>query len=431
MPDDVRNTPVVRAVAKSLPWVVSIDTENLVKVNDGYETLYHEFFGRIRRPRQKIVRNTEPLGSGVIVSESGLVLTNLHVVRRANKLEISLLDGTRFGAVVIGYDEPNDLALLKVVGDIPEGKLQAAVFGKPDDLFLGETVITIGNPFGLEHSVSQGVLSAINRNYSDDDSSFGDILQTDAAINPGNSGGPLINLNGEVIGINQAIRRDASGIGFAIPVKRVEEFLSYWLLPSRFDNCHFGLTSTFEIQRGGHGGIVFKGLMADGPAIRAGLKDGDEIVQVNGVKVNRLLDFGHAVWRMKAGDEMSVVLATGKELSIRLEEMSDEMIVFERLGVRVQSLTAELCEAMNLTKNSRGLVINEVQRETPYANQQSEWRKTLKRGDIIVQFDDKRVKTPKELADCLRDHAVGDVVFIRAYVYDYDEYVPVKVTLKL
>ena len=119
LPDDVRNTPVVQAVAKSLPWVVSIDTENLVKVNDGYETLYHEFFGRIRRPRQKIVRNTEPLGSGVIVSESGLVLTNLHVVRRANKLEISLLDGTRFGVVVIGYDEPNDLALLKVVGDIP------------------------------------------------------------------------------------------------------------------------------------------------------------------------------------------------------------------------------------------------------------------------------------------------------------------------
>ena len=234
-----------------------------------------------------------------------------------------------------------------------------------------------------------------------------------------------------MIGINQAIRRDASGIGFAIPVKRIEDFLAYWLLPSRFSNCHFGLTGAFEIQRGPHGGIVFKGFAVGGPTASAGLKDGDEIVQVNGVKVSRLLDFGRTVWSLKAGDEMTVILVSGKTVSVRLAEMPDDMLVFERLGVRVQSLTAELCEAMNLTKDSRGLVINEMQGETPYANQQSEWRKTLKRGDIIVQIDDKRVKTEKELAECLRGHAVGDVVVIRAYVYNYDEYIPVKVTLKL
>ena len=405
---DVRNTPVVRAVSNSLPWVVSIDTESLVKVNDGYDELYHEFFGRILRPRQKIVRNTEPLGSGIIVNEAGLVLTNLHVVRRATKLEISLLDGTRLGVSVVGFDEPNDLALLRVTGELPKGKLNAATFGKPDDLLLGETVITIGNPFGLEHSVSQGVLSAINRNYSDDGSSFGDILQTDAAINPGNSGGPLINLKGELIGINQAMRRGASGIGFAIPVKRVEDFLAYWLLPSRFSNSQFGLSDSFEISRGEHNGIVFRGILPDGPAGRAGLRDGDEIVQVNGVKVMRLLDFGRTVWNMKAGEKMSVVLASGKEVTILLEEMTDEILMLKRLGIRVQGLTKELCEAMNLEKDSKGLVITEIHEETAYANQQSEWRKNLKRGDIIVQIDDKRLSSEKDLADCLRTRSIGD-----------------------
>ncbi|NLZ64473.1 MAG: trypsin-like serine protease, partial [Lentisphaerae bacterium] len=169
------------------------------------------------------------------------MLTNFHVVQRAGNVEVRLYNGKSYPAVLVGYDQPNDLCLLRLQGDFQgENALAAASFAQSGDLLLGETVISIGNPFGLEHSVSLGVLSAFNRNFSEGEISFSDIIQTDAAINPGNSGGPLVNLDGDLIGINLAIRQDAQGIGFAIPLSRIELFLSYWLRPSHFANAYFG-----------------------------------------------------------------------------------------------------------------------------------------------------------------------------------------------
>ena len=238
---EVRITPTVKAVRKAMPWVVSIGTEIDVRVDDPYIVRLNNYFS-LRKYKSRIERQYTPLGSGVIIDESGLALTNWHVTRAADKLLLKLHNGKSFPAEIVGYDTQSDLCLVRLTGDFKTTPLPAAEFAAPDDLLLGESVITLGNPFGLEHSVSCGVLSAINRELSVTGEPYNDMLQTDAAINPGNSGGPLINLDGNVIGINQAIRSDAQGIGFAIPAKRLETFVSHWLLPETFSNGRLGIS---------------------------------------------------------------------------------------------------------------------------------------------------------------------------------------------
>jgi len=190
-----RVTPLVRAVRRVLPAVVNIGTESIIRVSDPFESFFNEFFGTYRYYKQSI-----PLGSGVIIDAAGLVLTNYHVVRRASKLQVRLWDGAQCSAVPIALDETNDLALLRLNVDGAQKKPFTAIrFAIPDDLLLGETVAAVGNPFGLEHSVSAGVLSARNRNWEEGNVVFHDILQTDAAINPGNSPwmrGPLAAISG-------------------------------------------------------------------------------------------------------------------------------------------------------------------------------------------------------------------------------------------
>lgn len=417
-PDDIRLTPAVRAVASVYGSVVSIGTQETKQVNDGYERFYHEFYGQVLLPRQKTVRNYVPLGSGVIVNARGLIVTNNHVVRRARNLEIRLWNGKSFPARTVGFDEPNDLALLQLLPEkLGETRLQGARFGQPNDLLLGETVLTIGNPFGLDHSVSQGVLSAMHRSYESDDVPFDDILQTDAAINPGNSGGPLVNLKGEVIGINQAIRRGASGIGFAIPVKRIEEFLSRWLLPSRFSNGHLGL----ETPRRGKSGVVLGEMESESPAAQAGLKSGDEVVEVNGQPIRRLLDFGEALWQAPEGSAVSLRLSDGRQVSLKVTPMADDVLIESRLGLRVQTLTPDLCEAIDLPRDLRGVVINQLNSEPDFRVELGDWRQVFKRGDIIVKVDDTPIRSAQELAEQLRKRRTGDSVSLFAIVYDHDQ----------
>lgn len=417
LPSSARFTPAVSAVAQALPSVVSIGTENLVRVNDGYDMFFHEFYGRIRRPRHKLVRSYNPLGSGIVISDKGLIITNLHVVRRANNLEVRLWNGEAFNATIIGFDEPNDLAILKITDDVPDNKLKPATFAKPDDLFLCETVMTIGNPFGLDHSVSMGVLSALNRSYSDEASPFDDLLQTDAAINPGNSGGPLINLDGQVIGINQAIRQGAAGIGFAIPTKRIERFASHWLLPSRFGNTYLGLDGNKQLKDV-QNGVQVEQPVPGSPLAKAGLKAGDVITHVNGRKIERLFDLGISLWNVNKDTPVNVTLSDGRTLTVRPELIPDSVLVNTRLGISVQQLTPSLCEALDLPKDWSGLVVNEVVSEADFVNHQAEWRKTLKRGDIVLKIDNMAVKTEKDLADYLRKKRSGQIITLIAFVYD-------------
>ncbi|MGI6354565.1 MAG: trypsin-like serine protease [Lentisphaerae bacterium] len=414
----MRLTPTVLAVRSVLPWVVNIGTERMVKTNDGYDAFYNQFFGTFYRARTKMVKEYFPLGSGVIVDSRGLVLTNHHVVRRANNAEVRLWNGKSYPAVLVGYDAPSDLCLLRLSGDFSAKPLQAAKFANPDDLMLGETVLTIGNPFGLEHSVSQGVLSAMNRSLNDGDAVYDDILQTDAAINPGNSGGPLINLDGELIGINQAIRNDAQGIGFAIPMRRLACFLSHWLLPDRFGNTWLGIDLWTPVMRGEQG-VIVQEVVAGSPAAAAGLRSGDEIVAVNASRVRCMIDFGRAVWHLNVGDQVTMLLADNRKVTYTLGPMPDNVLIKTRLGLQVQRLTATLNQALGLNVDARGLAVSEILPEAEFAVQNAPWRNVLKRGDIIFQAGSAETATTADLAKTLAETRAGQVLRLGIFLMQF------------
>src|SRR6516165_1760580 len=238
---DVRRDATVIAIEKVMPSVVNIATETVIEYHDWYDELLRRFYGSPGRRERSI-----SLGSGVIVDEDGYILTNFHVVRRANRIQVKLWDGREYDADSVMTTELSDVALLKLKAK-PGEKFKAIRFAPDDDLLLGETVLAVGNPYGLGGAVTKGILSSKNRRPStgDEPLDIEDWLQTDAAINPGNSGGPLVNLRGELIGLNVAVYLDergqrGAGVGFSIPVKQISAALSRYFTPEGTDGLWFG-----------------------------------------------------------------------------------------------------------------------------------------------------------------------------------------------
>lgn len=425
-PSPQRLTPAVRAVKKALPWVVNIGTrQEIIQVNDPFNLFFTEFFGRARGITKTM--QYSPLGSGVIVDSRGLVLTNSHVVRRAPQIEVRLWDGTAYPARVIGYDTPNDLCLLMLEGDFQSKPLVPADFAQSDDLLLGESVIAIGNPFGLEHSVSQGVLSAFNRSLTEDDVAFDDIIQTDAAINPGNSGGPLVNLDGQLIGINLAIRSDAQGICFAIPLARIEKFLSYWLKPSHFSDGYAGIQPDAALSRARDGGVVVPPLVEDGPMAKAGIREKMVITAVDGHAVTRPIELSRMLWQLKTGQKATVTTSDGTDYHIIVAPMPQKMLFETRLGLRLQELTAPVRRAMMVPDEINGLMVSEVVSEPFFAIQNARWRQVVKRGDIIAQFNKHNIATPDQLAEQLSGTHAGSRCQMGIYSVGINRYTPLVV----
>ena len=407
-PSAARLTPTVTAIKKALPWVVNIGTnEQIIQVNDPFNLFFTEYFNRQQRPAT--ARRYSPLGSGVIVDPRGLVLTNSHVVRRAQQIEVRLWDGSAYPARVVGYDAPNDLCLLQLAGEYDGHPLKAAEFAAANDLLLGETVLAVGNPFGLEHSVSQGVISAFNRSFQEGEVSFSDIIQTDAAINPGNSGGPLINLDGQLIGLNLAIRADAQGIGFAIPLARIELFLSYWLKPSHFSDGYLGMTPDSDVEETTADGVRLPALLEKGPLAKAGLKAGTVIAAVAGKAVRRPVEFARAIWGYKAGDEVELTLADGTKHKVKVERMPSELLVQTRLGLKLQELTPRVRGVLGIPEDVRGIMVSEVVTEPFFGMQETRWRQVIRRGDIITRFHHKPVASVEELAKLLEGTRSGEL----------------------
>lgn len=405
-PSAARLTPAVCAVRQALPWVVNIGTnQEIIQVNDPFNLFFTEFFGRARGITKTM--QYSPLGSGVIVDPHGLVLTNSHVVKRAPQIEVRLWDGTAFPATVIGYDAPNDLCLLQLQGDFSQKPLVPADFARSGDLLLGESVIAIGNPFGLEHSVSQGVISAFNRSFTEDDISFDDIIQTDAAINPGNSGGPLVNLDGQLIGMNLAIRSDAQGICFAIPLARIEQFLSYWLKPSHFSGGYIGLAPDAPLERADDGGVILPGIVPDSPADKAGLRRGMTVTAINGQPVSRPIELSRPLWRLSPGEKVQLT-ADGRNFDIIVNALPRELLIETRLGLRVEPLTARLRQVLGLPEQMHGVVVTEIINEPFFAIQNARWRQIIKRGDIIASFNKQKITDSAELSAQLEKTRSGD-----------------------
>src|SRR3954463_15657683 len=286
---DVRRDATVEAVQRVMPSVVNVATATIVQTRDPLHNLFREFFDPYYRRRQP---NTQySLGSGVIIDEEGFVLTNFHVVGRASRVWVKLANGKEYEADKMVGTSFTDVALVKIRAKDGE-KFTAVKFGADDDLLLGETVLALGNPFGLGGSVTRGILSSKSRRPPTENEPLDvmDWLQTDAAINPGNSGGPLINLRGELIGINVAVYREGQGIGFAIPVKRVSAALAEIYSPEVLESLWFGAR-----VRPGPVPIQVLSVQEESPAAKAGLRVGDSILQVNGKSPSGVIHFNRLI----------------------------------------------------------------------------------------------------------------------------------------
>lgn len=306
-----RRTPVVEVVSEVLPSVVNIGTEKIVKVRytdpsrrvrgDLFDQFFSDFFGP---PRKEGYRKSNSLGSGVIIDPRGYILTNYHVIERASVIRVTLSDESKYEAVFLAGDEISDLALIKID---PLKPLKAVTFGKDDDLMLGETVIVLGNPFGLAQTVTVGVLSAKNREARyEGEILYNDILQTDAAVNPGSSGGPLVNIDGEVIGISVAIYREAQNIGFAVPIKRVKALLAHWMTPRIISKTWPGFDAE---DTNGILTVVFAGTNAVG----VNVQPGDIIRTVGGQPVSDLYDLSRILLDYKVGEAIPLGIERGGE----------------------------------------------------------------------------------------------------------------------
>jgi serine protease Do len=279
--------------------VVNIQALTLVReryADPYFEDFFFQFYGV---PRERI-RKQPSLGSGFVIDDEGYILTNNHVVDRAAEVEVFFADGknTRLKAKVVGTDKKSDLALLRVKAG---PYLLPLPFGNSDIVKVGETVLAIGNPFGLSHTVTAGIVSAKNRVIGQ--GPYDDFLQTDASINPGNSGGPLFNARGEVIGINTAISATGQGLGFAIPVNQAKKFLPDLKEHGRVLRGWLGallVTTPY--------GIYIDGVVLRSGAERAGLKSGDRLVEVGGKEVGERRDVEKALEDKRPGDTITLVI---------------------------------------------------------------------------------------------------------------------------
>jgi serine protease Do len=320
-----RITPIVQVVEVASPSVVYIET-------DGFKTST-DFLGRLFKSR---VSGT---GSGVVILKEGFIITNYHVVKDAKKIKVSFdkRPGDReYDAVEVSHVETEDLALLKIDG---EREFPTIPLGTSSDLMPGETVIAIGNPLGQTHTVSQGIISGLHRNVQlpDVGLEFSDLIQTDCAINFGNSGGPLININGEMIGMNSAMNANAQNIGFAIPVDHIKDVLQDQLLSPESASSWLG----FEVESGDH--LRVARVVPGGPAAQAGLKPGDCILAIGGQAVAKQDDYRLARAGLASQRDVEVqVESRGATRKLKLNAWEKiDGILFEHLGFKVEQFALQ------------------------------------------------------------------------------------------
>ena len=391
---DVRRDATVAAIEKVLPSVVNIATTTLVQYPDGYQEVFTRFYGQ-RPPTEKL----NSIGSGVIIDEDGYLLTNLHVLRRASRVQVKLWNGEVYDAEPRVGTSQKDVALLQILA--PKGKkFQAMKFAAADDLLLGETVLALGNPYGLGGSVTRGILSSKNRRPSSgtEPLDFQDWLQTDADINPGNSGGPLLNLRGELIGINAAVYREGQGmgVGFAIPIKQVSAALEDFFTPEAFDGHWFGArVGPFEPP------LRVTSVQPRSPAEKAGLRVGQPITSVNGRPPRNLVDF-HGLTTARGDHTATIqVEADGQGRTLTAQMIPFQDLFGQRLGLGLRELAAP--EAARVGVNpGECILIERVEKNSP-ADQAK-----LQPGFLLRAVDDRQTGALLHVADVISAKQTGD-----------------------
>ncbi|MGE5217185.1 MAG: DegQ family serine endoprotease [Chloroflexota bacterium] len=404
-PAVTQGLPDFATLAKRVgPSVVNVSTTQIRKTaqdspfpfdsDDPMSQFWQRFFGgRVPGGQQRL----NGLGSGFIIDPNGTILTNYHVVDGAQKISVTLSDGKTYDAKVIGKDQKTDIAVIKI--DAGQN-LPAVTLGDSDRLEVGEWVMAIGNPFGLDHTVTSGIVSAKGRQIGS--GPYDNFIQTDASINPGNSGGPLINLRGEVVGINTAIFSQSGGnigIGFAIPANSVKELLPQLRDKGRVVRGYLGTTVqkiTPEIADSlglkQHNGALVANVVKGSPAERAGIKTGDIIIEFNRKEIKDSSDLPVIVARVTPGTTVQLkVLRDGKEvaLPITVGEMKESEVVASGeegdLGLAVQPVTPEIAQSLGLNR-VEGIVVTAVNPGSA-ADEAG-----LRSGDVITQINRRPVK---------------------------------------
>ena len=372
-----RRTAIVDAVDKAESCVVSISSEKKAASNSRWPFSAEEN----QRPR------ISGMGSGVIVDSRGYILTNHHVVDKVQGIEVQLADGTTYPGRVLQYDPVMDLALLKIE---PARPLRTITIGTSADLMVGETVITIGNAFGYENTVSLGIISALHRDVTlSDEQVYRNLIQTDASINPGNSGGPLINIKGELIGISVAVRAGAQGIGFALPIDEVKRVAAEMLSTRRIASTWHGLVVD-DLLRGTQRTVVVTEVQPGSPSAAAGFKTGDEVVRVGELAVASMLDVERGLLDSHPGRPTNLLIRRGgadQSLALDVKPLPRGMsvlassepgdLVWEILGLKTMPVSTEWVSAVS-PKLRGGLYIEAVLPGSPAA------QAAIQKGDILV-----------------------------------------------
>ena len=415
------NTGTFAGVAEIIkPAVININTVSKGGTpGSGGRTPFEEFFGEdfFRRffgdAPERIPQRS--LGSGVIVDASGIALTNAHVVEKATEIEVITLDGSKHKAKVVGADKKTDLAVLKL--DDGKAQFKFARLGDSDRMQVGDWVIAVGSPFGLQATVTAGIVSAKARNIGQ--GPFDDFIQTDAAINPGNSGGPLVNMAGEVIGINTAIVAGGSGIGFAIPSNMAKKIYTEINSKGRVTRGWLGVSIqplTAELAKSFNAkdtkGVLISDVIGESPAAKAGLKPGDILLEFDGKKVEAPADLQRTVGLAQPGQEakMKVWRDQGeKTIDIKIGEAPDDKetparpsrVAPSTLGLEVRPITPEIARQLNLKSND-GVIVARVDEGSAAGDA------GVQRGDVIREINRQKVRSMADYERLTKDVKEGD-----------------------
>ncbi|AEB41090.1 serine protease HtrA [Chlamydia pecorum] len=379
------------------------------------DEFFNRFFGlpphRERPQSKEAVR-----GTGFIVSEDGYIVTNNHVVENTGKIHVTLHDGQKYTATVIGLDPKTDLAVIKIKAE----KLPHLSFGNSDNLQVGDWAIAIGNPFGLQATVTVGVISAKGRNQLHI-ADFEDFIQTDAAINPGNSGGPLLNIDGQVIGVNTAIVSGSGGyigIGFAIPSLMANRIIDQLIHEGQVTRGFLGVTlqpidaelaACYKLNK--IYGALITDVVKGSPADKAGLKQEDVIVAYNGKEVDSLSTFRNAISLMSPNSRVVLkIVREGKflEVPVMIAQAPKEEGVssLQRVGIRVQNLTAEHAKKLGISPETKGVIIVSVEPGSTAA------ASGIAPGQLILAVNRQRVSSVDELNAVLKDSGNDSILLM-------------------